>query len=504
MGRTVRVACVCIFSALGSLLFGMDMGYIGPIIEDSQFKQDVGHLQQGVTDMSSITAGFIVSVFALGCILFAFPMVSGYFLGRLGRKVSLMVGSLVFITGCVLQAAASSVALMVLGRFVAGCSIGILSTVVPLYQSELAPPHLRGALTASSQVMITVGVLIATFADQELLPLHNGWRFAILVPVLPASVLFAGMFFMPRSPRWLVQKGRKREALQVLCSLRDEDEAIAELEEIFHEQEKANLSGEPRWSDLCSGRVGRLLFVGIVLQVLQQFTGINVFVSFGPRIWQGLGLDAKLVQTLMSATLFASTVPAMCLIDRFGRRSLLIAGAVGMLTANIVMSVLGLLYTHEEDGKIHVLNHSAGSAIAASAFFFVINFSYSWGPTTWVYCAEIFPLKVRGPCVGLTTMAEWIGVFIINQMTPILLGAMGFATFILLAFFSLAALLLGVWLPETKGVHLEQMDQIFDAKLGELGKSRDKCKVQSQGPQENAGPDPQFDLENSETGLADR
>jgi len=499
MSRTFRVGCICIFSALGSLLFGMDMGYIGPIIEDTQFKQDVG-----VADMSSVTEGFVVSVFALGCILFAFPLLSGWFLSRLGRKVSLMVGSLIFMTGSILQAAATSVALMVVGRFVSGCSVGILSTVVPLYQSELAPPHLRGALTASSQVMITVGVLVATFADEQLLHLHSGWRLAILVPVLPASVLFVGMFFMPRSPRWLVQQGRKQEALRVLRSIREEDEAIAELEEIALEQESASLSGEPRWSDLCSGRVGRLLVVGIVLQVLQQFTGINVFVSFGPRIWRSLGLDAKLVQTLMSATLFAATVPAMCLIDRFGRRSLLIAGAVGMLLANIVMSVLGLLYTHQEDGKTHVLNHAAGTAIAASAFFFVINFSYSWGPTTWVYCAEIFPLKVRGPCVGLTTMAEWMGVFVINQMTPILLSAMGFATFILLAAFSLAALLLGLWLPETKGVRLEQMDRIFDAKLGEDGTGRDTGKVQSKAHQGGAGPDPQFDLENSETGLADR
>ncbi|CAE7464312.1 araE [Symbiodinium natans] len=240
----------------------------------------------------------------------AFPLVSGFFLDALGRKVSLMIGSLIFLLGSVIQATCSSVAVMIVGRFVAGCSIGILSTVVPLYQSELAPPHLRGGLTAIAQVMVVLGVAVAAFADALLLPLADGWRWAILLPVLPGLVLFVGMFFLPRSPRWLVQHGQEDAALRVLLSIRDEAEARSELQEIVLDQQRARASGPHlRWSELCSGRNARLLAVGVTLQLLQQLTGINVFVSFGPRIFISLGLDSASLQTALMWTLFVATLP---------------------------------------------------------------------------------------------------------------------------------------------------------------------------------------------------
>mmetsp|Transcript_101669 Transcript_101669/g.183422 ORF Transcript_101669/g.183422 Transcript_101669/m.183422 type:complete len:495 (-) Transcript_101669:279-1763(-) len=469
MAKNLRVACVCVFSAIGSFLFGLDMGYIGPIIEDAQFKREVAHLpdwDQPGAEIDSATAGFIVSVFALGCMFSACPLVSGFFLDTLGRKVSLMIGSLVFLVGSVVQAACSSVEVMLAGRIISGCAVGILSTVVPLYQSEVAPPRLRGSLTSVAQVMVVFGIVVASFSDAVLLPLDNGWRLAVLLPVLPGLVLFVGMFFLPRSPRWLVQHNRGDDALRVLKSLREEGEAESEFQDIVEEQRRAKASMKSSWSALCSGRVAKLLAVGIVLQLLQQLTGINVFVSFGPRIFQSLGLDATLMQTFMTGALFVATLPAIYLIERVGRRTLLLAGALGMLLPSTVMAVLGLLYTRQEDGKVEVLSHAAGSIIAASVFFFVVSFAFSWGPTTWVYCAEIFPLKVRGHCVGLTTMAEWTGVFIVNQLTPMLLSDMGFGAFAVSGAFCLAAFLFALWLPETKGVSLEHMDQIFDSRFG--------------------------------------
>mmetsp|Transcript_43537 Transcript_43537/g.110840 ORF Transcript_43537/g.110840 Transcript_43537/m.110840 type:complete len:510 (+) Transcript_43537:104-1633(+) len=484
--KSVQVACICGFSAIGSFLFGMDMGYIGPIIEDSNFKRDVAHLpdwDEPGSEIDSATSGFIVSIFALGCVFSSFPLVSGFFLDRLGRKVSLMTGSLVFVVGAVVQAACSSISMMLVGRFIAGCSIGILSTVVPLYQSELAPPQLRGGLTALHQVMVVFGATIATFADALLLPLDDGWRLAILMPVVPGLVLFVGMFFLPRSPRWLVQHGEQEAALSVLQSIREEEGARSELQEIILDQERDQASGGMRWADLFSGRVVRLLAVGIVLQLLQQATGICMFVTFGPRIFQTLGFDASLLQTLLMAAGFVAVLPAMYFIERFGRKTLLLFGAIGMLLPSVVMAALGMIYTRQEDGKIEVLSKVAGSAIVACIFFFCINFAYSWGPTTWVYCAEIFPLKVRGYCVGLTTMAEWAGAFIINQLTPTMLSSMGFGAFAVTVAFNVVALLFVLWLPETKGVLLEHMDQIFDKRFGkdeaqDLGKRGARCPSQ--------------------------
>mmetsp|Transcript_83677 Transcript_83677/g.249729 ORF Transcript_83677/g.249729 Transcript_83677/m.249729 type:complete len:369 (+) Transcript_83677:164-1270(+) len=181
------------------------MGYTGPILEDSKFKRDVAHLanwDETGSEIDAATSGFIVSVFALGCMFSAFPLVSGFFLDILGRKVSLMLGSLVFLLGSAIQAACSGVGVMLVGRFISGCSICVLSTVVPLYQSELAPPHLRGTLTAIAQVMAVFGIAVASLADALLLPLAHGWRWAVLLPVLPGVVLFVGMLSLPRSPRW--------------------------------------------------------------------------------------------------------------------------------------------------------------------------------------------------------------------------------------------------------------------------------------------------------------
>lgn len=466
--HNIRAAWVCTFSALGAFLFGLDMGYIGPILEDNKFKRDVVHMtdwNQPDAVIESASSGFIVSIFALGCMCSAFPVVSGFLLDRFGRKVSMLLGSLVFMVGAIVQAFSSNITAMLLGRLLSGFSIGILSTVVPLYQSEMAPPHLRGSFTSLHQVMIVFGAVVACFADEVLLPLDHGWRLAILMPVLPGLIFFLGIFFLPRSPRWLVQHGKHEAALKVLQSMREQEDAQSELNDIVvSDQEEAKASGESRCAELCSGRILRLLSVGILLQLLQQLNGINAFIGFGPRVFKSLGLDASLLQTIMMVVLFFATLPAMYFIERCGRRILLLCGALGMLVSSTVITFVGLLYARS-DSKMEV-DDLAGLVIVASIFVFTANFAYSWGPVTWVYCAEIFPLKVRAQCVGLTTMFEWAGVFIVNQSTPMLLSFLGFGGFGIFATFCLAAFVFALWLPETKGVPLEHMDQIFDARFG--------------------------------------
>mmetsp|Transcript_73957 Transcript_73957/g.178899 ORF Transcript_73957/g.178899 Transcript_73957/m.178899 type:complete len:512 (-) Transcript_73957:210-1745(-) len=502
MAKHARVVSICFFSAIGSFLFGLDMGYIGPILVDDEFKRDVAHMtnwDMPDSEIADATSGLIVSVFAVGCMFSAFPLVSSYFVEVLGRKLSLMVGAVVFLIGSAIQASAGDVPVIVVGRFVSGCSIGILSTVVPLYQSELAPSELRGALTALSQVMICFGIVVASFADQVLLPLHGGWRLAVLLPVIPGLILLTGMPFLPRSPRWLVSKGRTQDAFAVLSSIRAAEVAQAELQEIMADHAAAQASGADAWRELFSGRVVRLLAVGVALQVLQQLTGINAFVSYGPRIFKSLGFSATLFQTILSLVLFFGTVPAMYLVERCGRRSLLASGAVGMLLPNVLMAVLGVIFTRQVDGLVIMSSRVAGGFIAGAVFFFTLNFTYSWGPTTWVYCAEIFPLKVRGRCVGLTTMAEWTGVFLVNQFTPMLLSAIDFRAFFVFGAFSLAAVALALWLPETKGVSLEHMGQVFDAKLGGAPPKEKDAAAGLQGCpwRPNSGSDSTSDSESS-------
>uniref|UniRef100_A0A7S2NMR1 Hexose transporter 1 n=1 Tax=Zooxanthella nutricula TaxID=1333877 RepID=A0A7S2NMR1_9DINO len=413
----------------------------------------------------------------------ACPFVSSYFLESLGRKVSIMVGSIVFIIGSVVQAAAWTSAQLLVGRFVAGMSIGLLSSVIVLYQSELAPASLRGALSTLYQLGITFGILLAAFIDQLLVDREEGWRVVMGIICIPAVMLIIGMIFLPRSPRWLVSKGKRKEALKVLLSIRAEEEAVAEEEEIFQEIERSKKEGEPRWVELFQGRVARLLILGVTLQLLQQLVGMNAFMYFGPKIFSAIGFSKNKFTTITNFVNFLSTFPAVVLADRAGRRQLMLWSSIGMTLSCVVMGIMGLMYVTQvppnpaipgDEGKWEVTDASAGWAIAVSVFFFVFNFAFGFGPIVWVYCAEIFPLRYRARSLGVTTVANWVGNFIIAQFTPVLLAGVQFNTFFIFGFFCLMGVFLSAWLPETKGVALEKIQELFDNKAGFKSTAEDR------------------------------
>lgn len=476
--KACRVGAIALFSAMGSFLFGLDIGYIGPIIESQTFLRDVIYKNATASEHLKIPPdieGMIVSLFSIGAIITACPLISSYCLDELGRKPSIMLGSAVFMVGGVIQATSDSKEQLLVGRFVAGMSIGLLSSVIVLYQSELAPASLRGTLGTLYQFMITFGILIAAFVDQMLVETDEGWRWVMWLMNLPALLLFFGMFFLPRSPRWLMQKNRRDDALKVLYKIRAEAEAHQETEEICEEIEKAKSEGEPRWSELFTGRVGRLLVLGVVLQLLQQLCGMNAFMYFGPKIFEGIfGAGSKnMFSTITNAVNFIATFPAVFLADRAGRRSLMVWSAVGMLIACTVTGLLGTIYL-KPDGKggfEPLENETVGWVMAISIFFFVANFAFGFGPIVWVYIAEIFPIRYRARANGLCTMANWVGNFAIAQFTPELLDSIHFATFFVFGIFCAIGLAVSCWLPETRGVPLELVGQLFDDKVGFKGTS---------------------------------
>lgn len=463
------VFCVALFAAIGAFLFGLDIGYIAPILECASFKRDVARLPNWKDPNSTIdggTSGFVVGVFSIGAVISSLPMVSSYFLDGWGRRASIMLGSLLFLVGVVLQATTTTLAQLLAGRLAAGLAIGLLSTVVTLYQGEIAPHQLRGSLTSLYQLMIAVGILVAAFVDMILVPSDNGWRVAVWLQAGPGILLLIGMVWMPRSPRWLVAKGRHDEALEVLQGIRSSEAAEKELQHIIANHEKAKAMGEPRWSEVFSGRVGRLVAVGMALQMLQQLVGMNAFMYFGPRIFRSLGLSMNLFQTINNAVNFLASFPAVHLADRHGRTCLMISSSVGMTAACSVMGLCGLLFMKKEGDSWSSTNAMAGVVVASMVFFFVSNFAYGWGPMVWVYCAEIFPLKYRSRGVGLTTTSNWVGNFLIAQFTPMMLESLGFGTFFVFGAFSAISLVVACWLPETKGLMLEDIDAIFDEKFG--------------------------------------
>jgi len=463
---------VAFFSTIGAFLFGLDIGYIAPILVSASFKRDVGHLKNWndpKSEIDSKTAGFIVGIFSIGCIFAAFPVCSAYFLDKWGRRSSITLGSAVFLVGCVLQAASASMAQFITGRFIAGLSIGLLSTVVSLYQSELAPAAHRGALTSLYQLGITFGILVACGLDYIFVRTDGGWRIAIALQAVPAIILIIGTSIMPRSPRWLVQQGRDAEALEVLQALRSSfDEAKSELDGIKDNHQAAQAQGEPRWAELCSGRLRSLLAVGMSIQLLQQFCGMNAFMYFGPIIFQKAGRDPFVYQTLMSVVNFLATFPALYVVDKYGRRCLAVWGGAGMMITCLMMGSVSLTQSAGLNKTDIAASSYTSSVVVAMCFCFVSIFATSWGPMAWVYCSEMFPLKHRSRCLGLTTTANWVGNYFIAQLTPVMLSTFGFSTFYVFAFFSWLCLSLGLWLPETKGLMLERVGELFDAKFGVL------------------------------------
>eukprot|EP00931_Biecheleriopsis_adriatica_P040608 TRINITY_DN23272_c0_g1_i1.p1 TRINITY_DN23272_c0_g1~~TRINITY_DN23272_c0_g1_i1.p1 ORF type:complete len:513 (+),score=120.21 TRINITY_DN23272_c0_g1_i1:75-1613(+) len=482
-GKATTAALV---ASLGAFLFGLDIGYIAPILECPSFKRDVGHLRNWQDESSAIdpaSAGFIVGVFSLGCIATSLPPVSSYFLDEFGRRSSIIMGGAFFLLGCALQAGSNSLLHFLSGRLVTGTAIGLLSSVVPLYQAEMAPPHLRGTLTSMYNMMVTTGIFVAALIDQFLVGIDGGWRRAIMIQTVPALVILAAMPFLPRSPRWLVQQGRQQEAEQALIELRagpaegdsrvdDAGMAVAkqELAEIVEEFEaECKAGGSIRWEDLVSGRLGALVAVGASLQLLQQLVGMNAFMYFGPRIFGGFFPNPNTFQTLANAVNMLSTLPALYLIEKTGRQYLLARGAAGMALCCFLLGLQGVAFTSQTGDKVIASSSAVAFGMAATVFGYIGCFACTWGPVVWVYCAEIYPLRYRARCLGVTTTMNWVGNFVIAQSTPVLLEVFGFSTFWIFGCFCIAALLLALWLPETRGVPLEQVSSLFEERLRDVG-----------------------------------
>jgi len=283
---------------------------------------------------------------------------------------------------------------------------------------------------------------------------------------------------LPRSPRWLVQRGLQVEALEVLVSLRaTEMEAREELAEILESYEASLAWGKPRWSELLRGRLARLLLVGMAVQALQQLVGMSAIMYFGPRLFRDLGHDPNVFQTTINIVNLCATIPSLYLVDRCGRKTLLLWGSVGCAIACGVVGFLGIFMTHQPRE-----NAAVQTAIVAMVFFFIVNAAYGWGPVPWVYCAEIYPLKYRARCNGVTTMSNWLGNFLVAQFTPVLFEAAGYGTFFVFGANCLVALGLSLWLPETRGLPLEQIDALFDAKLGRSEMAEVGHKAHGRGP----------------------
>src|SRR5215211_2395609 len=436
--RNPYVYVVAGLSALGGLLFGYDTGVISGAV---LFIQDDFHLTpflQGFV-VSSLLVGAMVG--ALGC---------GPLTDRFGRRLVILLAAVIFAMGAVAAALAPSATFLVGARIVLGLAVGLASVIVPLYIAEMSPPDIRGLLVALNQLMITVGILLSYLVNYAFSPSGN-WRMMLGLAVVPAVVLFVGMLFLPESPRWLVSQDLTQRARGVLERIRGTSSVEDEIRDI----EEAESQEEAGWRELLRPWVRPILLVGILLNFFGQASGINTIIYFAPTIFESTGFkdSASILATAGIGVInVLMTIVGMNLVDRVGRKPLLLSGLVGMALS---LGVLGSAFLFAS------LSGAVSWIAVGCLLVYIASFAVSIGVVIFIIPSEIFPLKVRGSAMGACLLTNWGTNFVITLTFLSLIEAIGEpGTFWLYALVCVAFWLFAYFfIPETKGRSLEEIEK---------------------------------------------
>ncbi len=434
------VILISVVAALGGLLFGFDTAVISGTI----------NFIQPYFGLSEAGLGWTVSSLLFGCIAGVF--IAGKAGDHFGRKKVLMLAAILFFVSAVGSAAADLLPYFIAARILGGLAVGVASILSPMYIAELAPAKYRGSLVSLNQLAIVIGILVAFFTNYLLVDTGiNNWRWMLLVMAAPAVLLFFSLFLVPESPRWLVARQRNDEALSVLIKTTGEESADKELKEI---EETLKIHRESVFRDLLAPKIRPLIYIGIILAIFQQITGINTIMYYAPKIFASLGDSnhSALLQTLaIGCTNVVFTLIAIAFIDRFGRKLLLIIGSGGMM-----LFLFGL-------SALYIMKQTSGILVLIFILGYIACFCASLGPGVWVVISELFPNRLRSKGMSVAIIALWIACTIVSVTFPIMLERLsGGVTFFIFAVICLANLLY-VWryVPETKGKTLEELEHQF-------------------------------------------
>jgi SP family galactose:H+ symporter-like MFS transporter len=439
-----------IIAALAGLLFGLDLGVISGAQEFIRKDFNIG---DGAIQI-------VVSALLWGAVFGT--LISGYLSFHLGRKKTILFSALNFIVGAILCALSPGVNVLIAARFILGIAVGVASFTAPLYLSEIAPRAARGALISMYQLMITIGILGAFISNTWLASYatFNGvtgghWRLMLGIIALPAVFMYAGVSFLPESPRWLLLKGFRDRAVGVLNRMSlGAGEIHAEITEI----EESLKIRQNAWALLTKNKnFIRVIFLGVGLQIIQQLTGINVIMYYAPRILHLAGFETTNQQmwgtVLVGLVNMLATFIAIALVDRLGRKPIMYAGFV---TMGMSLLAVGCLL------NFGVSPNSLWSYLSVIALLvFIIGFAMSAGPIIWIICSEIYPLAGRDLGVTFSTATNWVVNAIVGQTFLTLIATLGGGnTFILYGALNVAFIVFFIFLvPETKGVSLEKIEQ---------------------------------------------
>ncbi|KAG0646568.1 Major facilitator-type transporter ecdD [Hyphodiscus hymeniophilus] len=479
---TVKAYLMCIFAAFGGFFFGYDSGYIGGVLGMNYFIhqfQKLPYPAAGTTDpnfvISSSNNSLIVSILSAGTFFGA--VIAGDLSDWFGRRTTIIAGCLVFAVGVVLQIASSSIALLAVGRIIAGFGVGFVSAIIILYMSEIAPRKVRGAIVAGYQFAVTIGLMTASCVDYgtQNRTDSGSYRIPIAIQLIPAIILGTGLFFLPESPRYFVIKGQLDRAAQVLSRVRgqpvDSEYIQQELAEIVanHEYEMSVIPQNgyfSSWANCFKGSLFksssnlRRTILGTSLQMMQQWTGVNFIFYYSTIFLKSLGTihNVFLISMIFTIVNVFSTPISFYTIERYGRRTLLVWGALGMVICQFIVAAVGTALPNDQ---------SAIRALIAFICIYIFFFASTWGPGAWVVVGEIFPIPIRSRGVGLSTASNWLWNCIIAVITPYMVGEkygnLGAKVFFIWGALCTACLVYSYFLiPETKGLSLEQVDRMFE------------------------------------------
>lgn len=479
---TVKAYLMCAFAAFGGIFFGYDSGYINGVMGMEYFielytglkKEDFPPGTDGFT-LASWEKSLITSILSAGTFFGA--IIAGDLADFIGRRTTVIAGCGVFIVGVVLQTASDALGLLVAGRLIAGFGVGFVSAIIILYMSEIAPRKVRGAIVAGYQFCITIGLMVAACVNYGTQNRQDSgsYRIPIALQMLWAIILAAGLFTLPESPRYFVKKNNIEKATIALARVRgqpvDSEFVRQELAEIIanNEYELQVVPQGGYWSSWMNCFRGgltkpssnlRRTILGTSLQMMQQWTGINFIFYFGTTFLTDLGTidDPFMISMVTTIVNVLSTPLSFWAVEKLGRRTLLIWGAVGMFVSEFIVGIIGVT-----DGD----NPNSVKAMIAFICIYIFFFATTWGPGAWIVIGEIFPLPIRSRGVGLSTASNWLWNCIIAIITPYLVGTdkanLGARVFFLWGALCVMCFVYAFLLvPETKGLTLEQVDRMME------------------------------------------
>jgi len=474
-----RAILLAIFIAFGGFLFGYDIGVISGCLIMDDFVTRFGQTgSDGQPYLSSSRQSIITSMLSVGTFIGALGQ--AFTSDRFGRRGSILIWSAIFTVGTIIQTATDhSIAQLAVGRAIAGLGVGALSAIVPLYNGETAPKKLRGTLLVLYQMQIIIGIFLSYIIDLGTHSINSSasWRIPVGLQNLWGLCLLSGIFFLPESPRHLIGTGRIAEARKVIAELNsvpEDDPAVIEImEELEYGIKAENEGGKVTWAECFSTRnmLYKRTINGMMLQFIQQLNGQNFYYYYGDTFFQSAGtqLSPYVIQTILGAVSVAGTAPALYLIETWGRRRSLITGALIQAVCAIIAGLVGhytLAATGTAQAQLTPRNISGGKVLIAFAVLQVFAYSMFWGPTPWVYLGESFPLRVRSKCIALGSATNWIWNFLLSFFAPRIAAQIG--PLILLIFFGMllvGAVFVYFFIPETKGLSLEEVDEMYRARV---------------------------------------